>query len=149
MIAFFAQNQQDVSSVLWVTFAMGFLPLLIFIAAYLNPDAYWKIKKRDYFLAFIALVSMFLWFVTKEPNLAIIFALFADIFASLPTVLKSYNDPHTENWKPYAVNSFGFLLGVLSIQSWTFAEYSFILYFFILTTFLALLIYFRQLVILK
>lgn len=144
MIAFFAQSEQDVSSVIWITFAMGFLPFLILLAAYFNPGAYWAIKPRDYYLAAIAVVSMLLWYVTENANLAIIFALIADVFASLPTILKAYNAPHSEDWKPYAINSVGFLVGVLAIQNWVFAEYSFVLYFFLLTTFLAALIYYRQ-----
>lgn len=134
LIAFFAQRDEDVSGVIWITLSMGLLPFCILIVSYLNPKAYWKIKKRDFILATIAVFSMFLWYITKEPILAIVFALGADFFASLPTLIKSYKHPESENWKPYAINSFGFLIGVLSVQTWTFAEYSFVLYFFLLTT---------------
>jgi hypothetical protein len=119
---------------------MGFLPFLILAAAYFNPLAYWEIKPRDYFLAAVAVFSMTLWYITKNPNLAIVFALLADFFASLPTIIKSYRFPDSEDWRPYALNSFGFLIGVLAVQNWTFAEYSFVLYFFLVTLLIASLI---------
>lgn len=144
LIAFFAQRTQEVSSVVWITLAMGLLPFAILGATYFNAGAYWKVEKRDYILGAVAVFSMCLWYVTKEPNLAIIFALGADFFASLPTIIKSYEFPNSEDWRPYAVNAFGFLVGVLAVQNWTFAEYSFVSYFFLVTLSIATIIFLRK-----
>ncbi len=144
LIAFFAQLNTEISGVLWITLAMGVLPFTIVGASFLNADAYWEVQKRDYMLALIAVVSMVLWYITSNPILAIVFALVADMFASLPTILKCYTNPYSEDWRPYAINSFGFFIGVLAIQTWTFSEYSFVLYFFLVTLFMAALIFVRQ-----
>ena len=144
LITFFAQQDKEVSDVVWITLSVGLLPFMILVASYLNPAAYWKIVKRDYVLAGIAILSMSLWYVTKEANLAILFALLADFFASLPTIVKSYRSPESEDWRPYAINAFGFFIGVLSIQHWVFADYSFVLYLFFVTSLIAAIIYYRQ-----
>ncbi|MFT7507758.1 MAG: hypothetical protein ACI92I_000926 [Acidimicrobiales bacterium] len=144
VIAFFAQSSIDVSSVMWITLAMGVLPASVFAVSFLNPAAYWKIQKRDYLLAAIAVASMSLWYITNNPMLAIIFALLADMFASIPTFIKSYTDPYSEDWRPYAISCVAFFVGVLAIQTWTFAEYSFVLYFFVATLLMSTLIYVRQ-----
>jgi len=144
LIAFFAQSSTEVSSVIWITLAMGVLPFTILVASFLNTSAYWKINNRDYILAVIAITSMFLWYLTSNPMLAIVFALLADMFASIPTIIKCYTNPNSEDWRPYAINSVGFFVGVLAIQTWSFPEYSFVLYFFLLTLLMAVLIYVRQ-----
>ena len=149
LIAFFAQSHEEVSSVAWITLAMGVLPFLIVVAAFFNKEAYWKIQRLDYGLAFMAITCMVAWYITNSAVLAIVFTLVADMFASLPTLIKSYTHPHSEDWRPYAINSLGFLIGLGAVQNWMFAEYSFVLYFFILTTTFALLIFIRQKQVLK
>lgn len=144
MIGFFAQYSQGVGSLIWVTFAIGFIPFLIVIAASFNPRAYWKITHIDYGLAFMAMITMVIWYLTQNPLLALSLAIAADFFAGLPTLLKSYTNPFSEDWKPYALNSVGFFVGVLAVQSWSFEEYSFVLYLFVITSLIALVIYFRQ-----
>ena len=144
LVAFFAQSHEEVSSVVWITLAMGVLPFLILIAAFFNKKAYWKIQRHDYGLAFLAITCMVAWYLTSNALLAIMFALVADMFASIPTLIKSYTHPHSEDWRPYAINAGGFLIGLGAVQTWMFAEYSFVLYFFILTATFAVLIFFRQ-----
>lgn len=144
LIAFFAQSNQEVSSVMWITLSMGVLPFAILIASFVNPSAYWKIRLTDYVLATVAVSSMIAWYITENAILAIAFALIADMFASLPTIIKSYTHPNSEDWRPYAVNAVGFFVGLLAVQDWVFAEYSFVLYFFLMTTLFSVLIYTRQ-----
>ena len=84
-----------------------------------------------------AMVGIILWAVTKEPNLAIFFSLVADILASLPTVMKAYKYPETESWLAYAISAIGFGIGVLAIQTFTFENYAFITYIFLINALLA------------
>jgi len=81
MIIFLAQRVQGVEDLSWATFAAGFTPLLIVLASFINKKAYWKTEPKDYYLMAAAIVGINLWAITKEPNLAIIFSLAADIFA--------------------------------------------------------------------
>ena len=47
LIAFFAMIKQGVGLEALSTFIVGFLPLIVFIASFLNKEAKWKIGKLD------------------------------------------------------------------------------------------------------
>ncbi len=128
MITFVAQRAQGVEGVSWVTFVSGFTPLLVFAASFLNKKAYWKSRPMDYYLLIAAIVGITLWAVTDNANLAILFALMADLLAAVPTIIKCYKHPETESWVAYAISTGGFLLSMFTIQTWTFETYAFVLY---------------------
>jgi hypothetical protein len=86
-----------------------------------------------------AVLGIILWALTDNPNLAILFSLAADLFAGIPTVIKSYKHPETESWIAYAISALGFGMGVLAIQTFTFENYAFISYLFLMNGLLALL----------
>lgn len=144
MIAFFAQRAQDVDWLAWATFAAGFTPFLIIIAATFNPKAYWKLESRDYICLGVALIGVFLWMLTNEPNLAILFAILADLAAGLPTIIKSYKYPGSESWGAYALSALGFAIAVASVHIWTFEYYGFVAYLFAINLLLAILALRRQ-----
>lgn len=139
MITFVAQRAQGVEGLSWATFAAGFTPFLIVLASFLNRRAYWRTRPRDYFLLIGALLGMVLWFVTSDPNYAILFSIVADLLAGLPTLIKAYRHPETESWIAYTISTFGFGIGVLAIPAYTFENYAFIGYIFALNGILALL----------
>jgi hypothetical protein len=139
MIIFVAQRAQGVEGLSWASFAAGFTPILILLASFLNEKAYWKTQPRDYYLMAAAVAGIVLWALTDNPILAILFALVADLLAGLPTVMKSYRHPETESWIAYAISTLGFGMGVLAIQTFTFENYAFIGYLFLMNGLLALL----------
>ncbi len=139
MITFLAQRAQGVEGLSWATFVAGFSPFLILAASFLNKKAYWHTQARDYYLMAAAVVGLILWAITDNPNITILLALLADFLAGLPTVIKAYNHPETESWVAFAISSLGFGVAVLSIQSFTFENYAFIMYLFVMNTLLAVL----------
>ena len=139
MIAFSAQFAQEAGFIMWVSFAAGFTPFLIVVAASFNQDAYWEIKKQDYLFATIGIAGLILWQITDKPNVALTFAILADLAVAWPTIAKSYTNPETENWKAFSLGSVGFLIALLSVQVWTYENYAFVLYLFILNTLIMIL----------
>jgi len=139
MIIFVAQRVQGVEGVSWLTFAAGFTPFLIVLASFVNKKAYWKTKRSDYLLMIAALAGILAWLLTDEPNLAILFVLVADLFAGIPTIIKSYTHPATESWIAYAISALGFGIGILSIQTFDFQNSAFVIYLFIMEGSLAVL----------
>lgn len=130
LITFVAQRSQGVEEQSWVIFASAALPLLIFVASFLNKKAYWHTQKRDYFLMIAALIGIALWAVTSDANIAILFAIIADFLAGVPTFIKAYKQPRTESWVAYALNSIGNGIAVLAIHDLTFQNAAFITYLF-------------------
>lgn len=144
LIAFSAQLEAGVGihqSLL--TFMAGFIPLVILLASFVNKKSYWKISKLDISCGVLSGIGLILWQVTGTGFVAIIFALLADFLAAIPTILKSYRHPETENWMFYLCNAVSALITLLTITSWTFEAYSFPLYLFVITVVLTLIIRFR------
>ncbi len=139
MIAFAAQIAQGVDLIAWATFVAGLTPFLVVFASYLNPQASWQIQKIDYVFALIAIVGVILWQVTDNANLALTFALLADLAVALPTVIKSYQFPDTEDWRAYMLSAAGFLIAILAVQEWLYENYIFVLYLFLINFLLAIL----------
>ncbi|BDU68396.1 hypothetical protein GETHOR_04970 [Geothrix oryzae] len=139
MVIFVAQRAQGVAGVSWASLAAGLTPLLIVVASFFNRQAYWKSEPRDYYLMAAAIFGIILWVVTDQPNLALLFALLADMLAGIPTLIKAHRHPHSESWVAYAVSAFGFGISLLSIQTHNFENTTFVAYVFLLNGALALL----------
>jgi hypothetical protein len=139
MIAFAAQVSQGVGVLAWVTFFSGCTPLLILLASFANRDAYWKTRRADYFLLAASLLSLWLWSITDNANVALVIAIIADVFAAVPTYVKAWHHPRSESWVAYAISTGGFLLSFLAIQTYTFQRSAFVVYVLVLNASLALL----------
>ncbi|QQR78145.1 MAG: hypothetical protein IPJ68_03610 [Candidatus Moraniibacteriota bacterium] len=106
---------------LWSTvriFMSGFGPLLVFVAALLVSQGYWKLSKFDYFCGLISLFALGAWTLADEPILAILFAATADLFATIPTVLKAWKYPETETLYTYFVGLFTATIVIPAIPIW-------------------------------
>lgn len=130
MIIFFAQNSQDTGLISIITLSAGVFPLLIVTASLFNKKAYWKTKPFDYACLVLAIIGMILWWLSKDANVAIIFAILADGLAAAPTIKKAYLQPNSESWQAFALATLGFFIGILAIQKWDFANYAFVIYLF-------------------
>jgi hypothetical protein len=139
LIIFVAQRAQGAERVSWASFAAGLIPLLIVAASFFNQKAYWKSQPRDYYLMAAAILGILLWAITDRPNLALLFALLADVLAGIPTLIKAYRQPQSESWIAYAVSAFGFGISFLSVQIYNFENATFVAYLFILNVALAVL----------
>jgi uncharacterized membrane protein len=117
-----------VAGVTWAvlpTFMAGFIPLLVLITSFASKDAYWKLERFDYFCGLFSLLALILWAVTKNPSIAIIFAIVADALAAMPTVVKGWKHPETESKSAYIGGLISALTAFVVITTWTFPEYAF------------------------
>lgn len=128
LIAFTAEIKQGVGLQSLTTFMVGFMPLLIFIASFANKKAYWKLGKFDIACGVLSILGLILWSITRIGNIAIIFSILADGLAALPTIVKAYRKPESENYLIYLTAIIGSGITLLTIQVWTIAQYAFPLY---------------------
>ena len=128
LVAFFAMIKQDVGPEAWATFIVGFLPLLVFIASFVNKKAYWEITKLDYICGALSVLGLVLWMVTKVGNVAILFSILADALASFLTIYKSYKEPESESYPVFLLGIVNGLIALLIIKDWNFQNYAFNLY---------------------
>lgn len=106
-------------------FMAGFVPLLIFLASFINKNAYWKLSKFDYACGLLSVLALVGWAITKEPNVAIALAVLSDGLAAVPTLVKSWQDPASESTAAYSTGIFNALTSFAAIKMWGFAELAF------------------------
>lgn len=125
-------------------FMSGFTPLLIFIFSFVSKNAYWKLTFFDYICGLFSALALALWALTKDPNIAIIFAIASDGSAAIPTLTKAWSHPETENSLPFSAGLFSASTSFFAIQMWTFSSYAFPIYLVTINTLLLSSIYHKR-----
>ncbi len=118
-------------------FMSGFCPVLILVSSFFNKNSYWKLEKFDYLCGLFSALALILWAITKEPVIAIIFALISDAFAATPTLIKSWKHPETETVAVYVVDIFTVSTSFTAIKIWNFSALAFPIYLIITNAFIA------------
>jgi hypothetical protein len=122
-------------------FMSGISPLLIFLASFFIKESYWKLSPLDYACGALSALALVLWWVTKEPFTAIVFAIGSDALAGVPTVKKTWTNPKTESPWPYITGVFGAFASLAVVSLWTFSEYAFPIYLLGVNFLVVLVIY--------
>lgn len=143
LIAFAAELKQGVGIQSLTTFMVGFSPLVIFIASFVNKKAKWKLGVFDFICGALSLIGLLLWYITLSGNVAIFFAITADALAALPTIRKIFYYPETENGWLYLTASISAVITLLTITNWDFANFAFPLYILIIGLLLFFLAQFK------
>lgn len=142
-IAFAAQIQQGVGAEAIMTFSFGFFPLMIFLATFFNKGSDWNVSKFDLVCGGLSILGLLMWQITKVGNLAIFFSILADALAAIPTLIKAYKYPETEEAWPWATTWLGSILVLFTLESLTFANSAFTAYIIIMNTIIFTLIQFK------
>ena len=127
-IAFLSQINQGVGAAAMFTFVIGFIPIVIFLATFLNKKAVWKLGRFDYVCGALAILGLILWFITKVGNLAILLSIIADFFAAVPTLVKAYRNPESESYKDFLGSVIYGVITLLTLQQWGFEYWGFAAY---------------------
>jgi hypothetical protein len=132
LIAFSATIKQGVGVQSLITLMAGFNPLMVSVASFVNKKSYWRVTRLDLFCGGLAIMGLILWKITGTGNMAIFFSIMADALAAVPTIIKSYVAPETENGKVYLASGIAGLIGLLTIKIWRFEQFAFPLYFLLM-----------------
>ena len=141
LIATAAELADGVTFAAIPVFMAGFIPLLIFVASFVNKNAYWKLKIYDYVYGGIAALALVLWAITNEPLLAIMFAIISDGLATVPTLIKSWRFPESETGISYGASIFAALTGFFVVGAWNLSEYAFLIYLVLINSAIFFAIY--------
>lgn len=132
LIASAAEVSSNVGLAVIPVFINGFTPLLIFLSSFAVKKAYWKVRKSDYVFGLLSAAAILLWYITKAPDIAILFSIAADGLAGMPTIIKARRNPKTESIWIYASGAFSAITAYTAINVWTFSAYAFPTYLLIL-----------------
>lgn len=138
-----AQIKQGVGLSSLMTVAAAIIPIFIFLASFLNKKSYWKVTTFDLICGALALTGLVLWGITQVGNWAILLGVASDALAAVPTIVKSYKAPETENYQVYLFNGAATVITILSIKQWDFAHLAFPTYLFTGALILFLLVKFK------
>lgn len=143
LIAFTAQIKQGVGISSLMTFTVGFCPLLVFLASFVNKKSVWKIGRLDIACGVLSLLALVLWYITKIGNIAILFGIISDGLAAIPTIRKAFLYPETENDIEFMMGWTNALITLLTIRTWNFQHFGFPVYILIVNLILVTSIRFK------
>jgi len=127
-------------------FMSGFSPFLIFSASFVTKKAQWKLGKFDVFCGLLSALALLLWLVTRDPNVAITFAIASDGLASIPTLTKAWRYPETESGWAFAVGVFNASTSFVAAPIWTFSQIAFPAYLIAINLMLVISVCNKQIV---
>lgn len=76
-------------------------------------------SKSDIISLGIAIVGIFLWQVTETPLIGLLSSILGDFAGTFPTVLKTYRQPVTEDWRFWALDVVASVLTLSAIKTFT------------------------------
>ena len=145
LIATFAALSSGVTLAVVPVFMAGFGPLIVLILSFFRKEAYWKIKKLDYGCGALSALALMLWYMTKDPVIAIVFSIACDMLAFIPTLIKSWKYPETEDSIVYATYLLSACTSFPIAKRWDFPTLAYPVYLIISSLLLVLLIERRRL----
>src|SRR3989344_7703913 len=122
-------------------FMAGFGHMIIIIAALLSKHSLWKLKTIDLFCFGFSIFALVLYVLTHNLALSIIFAIMSDALAFIPTYVKAWKFPESESVQAYSWAILANIIGLLIIEEWRFAVYSFGLYLAIANMIFVIILY--------
>ena len=128
LISFFAQKEGGGGIQILYTLIIALMPLIILAASFYDKKAYWKLTKFDVGCGILSLIALGILISTDQTLLALVFSVIADLFAGMPTIIKSYKYPDTETVSACALEIVSSIIVVLTIHDWSFVNYSFAVY---------------------
>jgi hypothetical protein len=146
LIAFVAQICKGGGSEALVSLAIAFGPLVVIVTAVLKGTQSLKLTRLDLCCLSLAIAGITLWMTTKNPLLALLMSVMADLIASTPTVVKSYVKPHTESAASYSLSIISMIVTLLTIRQWKVMTWAFPSYILLINlTFVTLILLPKQL----
>jgi hypothetical protein len=131
----------------WTTarvFSAGVLSLAIFLISFVSPRGGWRLTWADILCGFLSGVAMVLWLRCDSPRTAIVMAVVADIFATLPTLQKAWKKPKSETAATYVAGLASAVVVLPTIPSLTVEHLAFQLYFVGLNMVILAVIFLRK-----
>jgi hypothetical protein len=134
LLAFAVELDEGVGLRALMTFVIGFGPLVIFAASFVNRSSVWRIGRLDYICGFVSLLGTVGWLVSRHGTVALVAAVAADGLAAVPTIVKSWKDPDSETATLYFTGVANAGITLLTVHQLTLAVVAFPAYVLIVGT---------------
>jgi hypothetical protein len=125
MLAFVAEIRQGVGLQSLMTFSVGFGPLIVLAASFMNHHAVWRLGPFDILCGVASALGLLLWLLSSNDTVALLSFMAADGLAGLPTIVKTWKAPETESVSSYLGAFINALLTLATVTTWTSAVAAF------------------------
>lgn len=122
---------------IWVPIGYFIGPLIVAILSFRYGYATWT--KFDKICVVVALISIVPWVLSKDATFTLLINVFIDLAGALPTILKSYREPETEDFSAWFIFFVANTIEVFSISRWNIAA-TYPIYLFLLAGSIVVLI---------
>lgn len=136
-IGVFFQLKAGAGWSIFPVFAAGFCPLLVILYSLYLKNGYWKITFFDFVCGILSLLALALYIFTHSLEISILFIILSDGLAAVPTIIKSWKFPETEEPYLYILGVLNNIIGLLIIKEWSFSIYSLGIYFVVINIIIA------------
>ena len=128
LITFTAGISAGIGTDMIITLAAGISPLLVFCAAIYKQPKSFKLQGLNLVCVIVASIGILLWPTTQNPEIAIAILILADLFSSLPTIIKARKKPSTEFAPTYFISAASMAVALLTMTEWKFAAVAYPIY---------------------
>lgn len=101
----------------WVTGFTSAAVFAFFVLAFVKGSR--KFHKIDWVFLALALSSLVLWWLTKQPLLSVILITLTDLLAAVPTIRKAYHKPYEDSATLFGISALKFVVALFALQSLT------------------------------
>ncbi len=101
-------------------FISGFTSFLVFVSSFFNKNAYWKMDKIDISCLASAVIAIGFWLWCENTVWATFFTILAEFISFIPTYVKSWKFPFSENLSPYYSGLINTSLSLLVLKEFNF-----------------------------
>lgn len=124
-LGFFFQIKSGAGISALPVFMAGFGPFLVILFSIFIKNGYWKISVFDMYCGALSVLALIFYIVTHNLGISILFAILSDALACIPTIVKTWKFPKTENSWLYFCAMASNILGLLTLTAWSFSVAAF------------------------
>lgn len=136
LLAFSYLTEGDKNTI-WLPLGYFFGPLVVAILSFKYGYSQWS--RLDRFCLIAAAISAIPWIVSKDATITLLINVLIDSLGAIPTIVKSYFEPETEDATAWIIFFIANTLQVIAIQQWNIAAI-YPIYLFFLAGFIVLFI---------
>lgn len=139
-LGFFAMLSDVFNWGAFVVLANAISCVIVVIYSLLKKTAVFKTSHYDIIFFLLGITGLILWQIFDNPDLAIIFAIFADMTFGIPTIIKTYKKPDSETIFPWSMATLSGLFALLAISYISFTEVAYPIYLLVFDSVLLIVI---------
>ncbi len=123
LVTFFGAWQKGAGLGAIPIFVSEIFTFIIFLLSLKNAskNSFKDIDKQDFIFLMIALLGLVPWYFTKDPTISVVIVVIIDLIAFVPTLMKTYKNPKSENPVLFGSNVVRHILIMFSLDTYNIA----------------------------